>query len=246
MKFGLVGYPLTHSFSKQYFESKFQTLGLKDFSYDNFPIEKIEDILPILQSDISGLNITIPYKTSAIDFLNEIDDTALKIGAVNTLVRTGKYSWKGFNTDEAGFKKSLQNWMKGYPVPGKALILGTGGAALAIHYALNVLGIQSSFVSRGPGGDFSYENLTNELIHEHLLIINATPVGMEPNREGCPAIPYDALTNNHWLFDVVYNPANTLFLTRGEQMGAHTKNGLDMLHLQAEQAWFIWKSYGKF
>ncbi len=246
MKFGLIGYPLTHSFSQKYFDAKFHSLSLSDFSYDNFPIEKIEDVLPILQSDVFGLNVTIPYKTSILDYIDELDDSASKIGAVNTIVRIGNSSWKGFNTDESGFKLSLKDWMQGHSMPANALILGTGGVSKAIHFALKSLGVQSSFISRGSHGDYTYENLTNELINNHLLIINATPLGMEPNIEKSPLIPYEALTPDHWLYDVVYNPANTLFLTRGAAMGAHVKNGLDMLHFQAEHAWFIWKSYGKF
>jgi len=136
--------------------------------------------------------------------------------------------------------------MTGHSYPERALVLGTGGAAKAIRYVLLSLGIQPSFVSREPHGDYSYEKLTKEVIRRHLLIINSTPLGMEPKKENSPKIPYDTLTPEHWLYDVVYNPTNTLFLTRGEQKGTHTKNGLDMLHLQAEHAWTIWKSYGKF
>ena len=243
---GLIGYPLLHSFSKEFFESKFKSLGLTDFSYSNFSIEKIEDIQNLLRSDLFGLNVTIPYKSSIIQYLNEIDPTALQIGAVNTLVRTGDYSWKGFNTDIIGFKLSLEDWMKGNSFPECALILGTGGAAKAIKYALLNLGIRPTMVSRGSNGDYTYRNINREEISRHRLIINATPLGMEPNKERYPAIPYEYLSADHWLYDVVYNPANTLFLTRGQQMGAHVKNGLDMLHLQAEHAWIIWKSYGRF
>lgn len=246
MQFGLIGFPLTHSFSKKYFEEKFNALGLTGFTYSNFPLEKIEDALPLLQSDLFGLNVTIPYKESVIPYLKKLDDTALQIGAVNTLVRTGDHSWKGFNTDATGFQLSLQEWMKDQAFPARALILGTGGAAKAIKFALNTLGIQSSSVSRLADNAFSYEDLSKEIMMDHRLIINTTPLGMHPHRAECPPIPYDLLTKDHWLFDLVYNPANTLFLTHGAQMGAHIKNGLDMLHLQAEQAWMIWKSYGKF
>ncbi|HZV68048.1 MAG TPA: shikimate dehydrogenase [Saprospiraceae bacterium] len=246
MKFGLIGYPLTHSFSAAYFEEKFQSLRLKDFSYQNFPVKEIDEIFPILQSDVFGFNVTIPYKSAIISYLNDIDLTALQIGAVNTLVRIGKHSWKGFNTDVAGFSLSLQGWLKDQPFPERALILGTGGAAKAIKYALTSLGIHSSFVSRDDHQDYSYPGLTKEVMEKHLLIVNATPLGTFPETETCPNIPYEFLTENHMLFDLVYNPTNTLFLTRGAQMGAQTKNGLDMLHLQAEQAWIIWKSYGRF
>ena len=246
MKFGLIGFPLTHSFSKKYFETKFHTLGLTNFSYDNFPIEKIVDVLPILQSDMFGLNVTIPHKTNILVYINEIDPIALQIGAVNTLVKNGENSWKGFNTDHSGFRISLETWMEGLQFPERALILGTGGASLAIRFALSELDIPSSIVSRGPDGDYRYEDLTREIIENHLLVINATPLGMDPRIETSPMIPYEFLSSNHWLYDVVYNPPNTLFLTRGQQMGARTKNGLDMLLIQAEQAWLIWKSYGKF
>ncbi len=246
MKFGLIGYPLTHSFSKKYFEDKFKALGLNGFSYSNFSLKNIEDINSILHSDVFGLNVTIPYKSDVITYLNDIDNTALKIGAVNTIVRTGVNSWKGFNTDVSGFRLSLQEWLKNFPMPERALVLGTGGAAKAIKFSLEEMGIRSSNVSRGQGDNYRYEDLAKDVIDAHLLIINATPLGTFPKTEEYPMIPYDLLTKDHWLFDVVYNPTNTLFLTRGAEMGAQTKNGLDMLHLQAEQAWIIWKSYGKF
>ncbi len=246
MNFGLIGFPLAHSFSKKYFDNKFHALGLINFTYSNFALENIGDILPILHSDVFGLNVTIPYKSSVINYLNDIDHTAFQIGAVNTIVRSGLYSWKGFNTDITGFRLSLEDWMKNQPLPERALILGTGGAAKAVRYALDSMGIQSSFVSRSMSGDYTYEKLTKEVMDRHLLIINSTPLGTFPDIDECPMIPYDLLTENHWLFDLVYNPTNTLFLTRGAENGAHIKNGLDMLHFQAEHAWLIWKSYGKF
>ena len=245
MKFGLIGYPLSHSFSKKYFDAKFQILGLTDFTYDNFSIEKIDDIVPILQDDYFGLNVTIPYKTSVMEYIHEFDPDALQIGAVNTLVRTGIKSWKGYNTDASGFKHSLKEWMKDVPNPERALVLGTGGAAKAIRFALLSLGIRPSMVSRDQMGDYTYDSLTNEVIKSHLLIINATPIGMGSEID-CPQIPYEAITPDHWVYDVVYNPTNTLFLRQSMQMKARTKNGLDMLHLQAEHAWNIWKSHGKF
>jgi shikimate dehydrogenase len=246
MKFGLIGYPLAHSYSKTFFETKFQSFGLTDFSYDNYEIENIEDVSSILRKDIFGLNVTIPHKENILNYINQIDLTALQIGAVNTLVRTSQYSWKGYNTDYSGFKSSLEEWMKGYEFPKRALILGTGGAAKAVYYALTQLGIKPTMISRSVKGGFTYEDLTDEMIKNHLLIVNATPVGMEPQTDESPSLPYDSLTKDHWLYDLIYNPTNTLFLRRGEQAGAFTKNGLDMLHLQAEHAWMIWKSYGKF
>ncbi|HUR32135.1 MAG TPA: shikimate dehydrogenase [Saprospiraceae bacterium] len=246
MKFGLIGYPLGHSFSKGFFEEKFQREGLTDFNYENFSIENIELVKPILQSDVFGLNVTIPYKTLILDYLRETDEIAFKIGAVNTLVQIQPGVWKGFNTDWSGFKESLLDWMKGHPIPGHALILGTGGAAKAIRFALHQLGIMTSSVSSQGNGDYTYEGVTDELIRTHHLIINATPLGMLPDVEKAPLIPYEALSSKHWLFDLVYNPPNTLFLARGANMGAQISNGLNMLRLQAEHAWLIWKKYGKF
>lgn len=246
MKFGLIGYPLGHSFSESFFKKKFEEEGYSGFSYENYPLEDLDDVYSVLHSDIFGLNVTIPYKSKIMDYLNEVDDTAFKIGAVNVLVQVARDTWKGFNTDWSGFSESLISWMKGYSMPGHALILGTGGAAKAIRYALHLLGIATSSVSSQGNGDYTYDGLTEELIARHQLIINATPLGMMPEIESAPMIPYEALTPRHWLFDLVYNPSNTLFLGRGAHMGAHTKNGLDMLHLQAEHAWLIWKKYGKF
>ncbi|MEO5905975.1 MAG: shikimate dehydrogenase [Saprospiraceae bacterium] len=246
MKFGLIGYPLGHSFSKPYFESKFQQEGYSGFTYDNFPVDKADRLGDTLRTDVIGFNITIPYKSAIISFLNDIDSTAWAIGAVNTIARTGENSWKGFNTDWLGFRDSIKNWIGDEAMPRKALILGTGGAAKAIRFALSTLGISSALVSTHGKGDYTYMGLTKALIRDHLLIINTTPLGMLPETEVAPAIPYDALTKDHWLFDVIYNPANTLFLAHGKQMGAQTLNGLDMLHRQAEHAWMIWKAYGKF
>ena len=246
MKFGLIGYPLGHSFSKSFFENKFEQEGNSGFTYELFPVENPAQIESILQRDLFGLNVTIPYKTVIVDYLSDLDEVAFKIGASNTLVRISPNSWKGFNTDWSGFKESLVNWVAGNPIPGNGLILGTGGAAKAIRYALHQLGITTSTVSSQGNGDYTYEGLTPELISNHDLIVNATPLGMMPESERAPLIPYEALTSRHWLFDLVYNPANTVFLAHGKQMGARTKNGLDMLYLQAEHAWLIWKKYGKF
>jgi len=246
MKFGLIGYPLSHSFSKSYFESKFRQLGLIGFSYQNFPLQHIDDIIPLLGSDLFGLNVTIPYKQQVMKYLDEIDPVASQIRAVNTLVRTGQQKWKGYNTDVTGFKQSLINWFAESPLPLQALVLGSGGVARAIHYVLESLGIRPSFVSREKGYDYTYDELTPGIIEHHKLIVNASPVGMEGNSETQIRIPYDNIGPAHWLFDVVYNPLNTVFLSAGKERGAHTKNGLDMLHLQADTAWSIWKEYGKF
>ena len=246
MKFGLIGYPLHHSYSKQYFSDKFHFLQLHDFTYENFAIANIEEVLPILHDGYSGLNVTIPYKEKIISFINDIDPVAFNIGAVNCLARSGQHSWKGFNTDASAFQYTLQDWFAGKPYPGKALVLGTGGASKAVCFILQQLGIEVSLVSRHFHGQLHYSELNRRVIEEHLLIINTTPVGMFPHQDQMPDIPYSALTQDHYLYDLIYNPVNTVFLARGEQAGANTKNGLEMLRLQAEHAWAIWKSYGKF
>jgi len=246
MKFGLIGYPLGHSFSENYFTAKFQALCLDNFSYKLIPLKNIEDIPGVLKSDFFGLNVTIPYKTLMLDFLDDIDPVAREIGAVNTLVRTGKDSWKGYNTDASGFQQDLTSWLGENVVPERALVLGSGGASLAVAFALERLGISAAIVSRGKFGDFSYPDLSQEVINDHLLIINTTPAGMAPDINSYPAIPFEYLTPSHWVFDLIYNPSNTLFLHQSQQMGARTKNGLDLLYLQADHAWSIWKSYGKF
>jgi len=246
MKFGLIGYPLGHSFSKTYFTAKFHDLGLTGYAYDNFPLSGIEEVLPLLHSDLTGLNVTLPYKQDIITYLNDIDREAFHIGAVNVLARTGQYSWKGFNTDASAFRESLVTWLGNCAMPMKALILGSGGAARAVSHALTGLGIHPSIVSRRGNGDYLYSQLSPGVFKDHLLIVNTTPLGMEPDIMSCPDIPYEQITSQHWLYDLVYNPGNTLFLTRGKQSGAKIKNGLEMLHLQAEHAWSIWKLYGKF
>ena len=246
MKFGLIGYPLSHSFSKEYFTSKFESLGLGDFIYELYPLETIEEFPAYLRSDVFGWNVTIPYKSAIISYLNEIDRDAIKIGAVNTILRTGQNSWKGFNTDTSGFRDSLVSWIGKKDIPSRALVLGSGGSSKAVLFALRMLGVKSTVVSRNGNGYLSYADLTQAIIAAHPLIINTTPVGMSPDQYSCPDIPYQYLSTQHWVYDLIYNPANTLFLRQSEQMGAKTKNGLEMLQLQADYAWDIWKKYGKF
>ena len=246
MKFGLIGNQVSHSFSKEYFTEKFAGLGLHDFSYDLISIPEAQKIAKILRGEYFGLNVTKPYKSEVISFLNQIDTDALLIGAVNTLVRTDQYSWKGFNTDQMGFEQSLLTWVSVYDLPPKALILGSGGASRAVLHVLSGLGVEVRVVSRGDFGDLTYDQVTEEVIREHLLIINTTPLGMAPDPAGFPLIPYQSMTKKHWVYDLVYNPANTVFLTKSQQAGARVKNGLEMLYLQADYAWSIWKSYGKF
>ncbi|HJW30488.1 MAG TPA: shikimate dehydrogenase, partial [Saprospiraceae bacterium] len=215
-------------------------------SYDNYPIADILEVRPLLMQDVLGFNVTIPYKTQIIPFLDELDEEARQIGAVNTIVKVGDYRWKGYNTDASGFRDSLLNWFGGKSLPAKALVLGTGGASKAISYALDQLGTSADLVSRHFHGRYTYAELDLEVIETYKLIINTTPVGMHPHEDQFPLIPYQFLTADHWLYDLIYNPVNTLFLRRGSQAGAMTKNGLEMLHLQAEQAWSIWKTYGQF
>jgi shikimate dehydrogenase len=246
MKFGLIGDQVSHSFSKDYFSEKFANLGLDDFSYDLLSVPDAEAISEILKEDYFGLNVTKPYKSEIIPLLNEIDTDAFAIGAVNTLVRTGQYSWKGFNTDQMGFEQSLLTWLSIYDLPKKAMVLGSGGASKAVHFVLARLGVQVSLVSSGRHGDYAYEDLTDDIIQRHPLIINTTPLGMAPNTSSYPQIPYNALTSKHWVYDLVYNPANTVFLMKSKAAGACVKNGLEMLYLQADYAWSIWKSYVKF
>lgn len=237
--FGLIGFPLTHSFSVRYFAEKFAREGITDCVYKNFPIESIEELSTLLKEErLSGLNITIPYKEPVIEYLDEIDPTAEIIGAVNCIRFTdGKL--KGYNTDVFGFRESMKNFL-GTDRP-KALILGSGGSSKAVAYALDELGIPHQFVSRRKKAEWlSYHELSDDIISENKLIINTTPIGMFPLTEADPAIPYDAISQDHYLYDLIYNPEETAFLHHGAMQGAHIKNGLEMLHLQAEKNWEIW------
>jgi shikimate dehydrogenase len=243
-KFGLIGNPLSHSFSQQYFTKKFETAGL-DAEYGNYQIESLNELENILRSepDLVGLNVTIPYKTAIIPYLNEMADCARAIQSVNTISieRIGN-SWnlRGSNTDVIGFHESIEPFVKGHD---KALILGTGGAAKAAYHVLDELGLECNFVSRKPDeGDFMYDELTPEDIWEHSIIINCTPLGMYPNIEVAPEIPYESITPEHVLYDMIYNPAETVFLKHGRKRGATTINGLQMLERQAEESWNIWNS----
>ena len=241
--YGLVGYPLTHSFSKKYFTEKFQQEGIHDCVYENFPLETIGQLKDLLQnqSGLQGLNVTIPYKEQVIPFLNEMNDVVKATGACNCIkIEGGKL--KGFNTDVIGFEKSLTKFLQPYHI--KALIFGTGGAAKAVEYVLQKLGIDYLFVSRKKGTDktISYHELKVEILQEYLLLINTTPLGMYPKVDDCPDIAYNYLTPQHHLFDLVYNPEKTLFLQKGEGQGATIQNGYEMLLLQAEESWRIWNS----
>ena len=246
MKFGLIGYPLSHSFSQNYFTEKFRQSGLDDFSYDLLPIQTEEGFASVMRGDYFGLNVTIPHKSAILKYVNDIDPTALQIGALNTLVRTGKYSWKGYNTDVLGFTDSLLAWYGDEMLPDQALVLGSGGSSKAVCFALQQLGITTTIVSSSGAGLLSYNDLNKAIINQHRLIINTTPVGMMPDEMKCPPVPYDYISPKHRAFDLIYNPLNTLFLSQSESNGAKTKNGLDMLYKQADHAWLIWKQHGKF
>lgn len=244
-KFGLIGFPLSHSFSKIYFEKKFEKENILNSSYSLFPIETIEQIYNLIKdnTDLIGLNVTTPYKEAIIPLLNEIDDTANNIGAVNTIKITRHSNGtltKGYNTDIYGFRKLIQN----ITLPNKALILGSAGSAKTISYVLKELGINFQFVSRSPKtkNEFSYTELNKEIINSYSLLINASPVGMFPNIEKCPDIPYNEISPKHICIDLIYNPAETLFLKKCKIKGAKTINGIEMLYEQAEQSWKIWKN----
>lgn len=237
--FGLIGYPLSHSFSAQYFNNKFREEKI-DADYRLFPIETIDKLPELLKKNDNfvGFNVTIPYKKAIFQYLDQIDETAKKIGAVNTVkIKNGKLI--GYNTDFIGFAKTMEN------IDYKeisALILGTGGAAEAVAYTLKQLQIPFQFVSRTKIGPqtIRYADLTMKMIAKNPLIINATPLGMFPNSETKPDIPYDAIDTSHTLIDLIYNPEETVFLKEGKRRGARTKNGEQMLVNQAEASWKIW------
>lgn len=240
--FGLIGFPLGHSFSKRYFSEKFETEKI-DARYELYELEKIEKFSDLIQDvELSGLSVTIPYKEQVIPYLHELDETAAQIGAVNAIrfIRTAdKLILKGYNTDAIGFENSLKPHLK--PQHNKALILGTGGASKAIIYVLGKLGIECKSVSRtAQNGQLSYADLNENLLADYKLIVNATPLGTFPNTNACPDIPYQYLSNEHLLFDVVYNPSETLFMKKGIEKGAYALNGEAMLIGQAVAAWEIW------
>ena len=238
-KFGLIGKNIDYSFSKKYFSEKFKKENL-DCTYSNFDIENISLIESILQKNgISGYNVTIPYKQEIIKFLDEIDEVAKAIGAVNTIKKIDNKNI-GFNTDCIGFEKSLIPLIENKK-PDSALILGGGGASKAVKYVLKKLKINYSTVSRKEGkSEFIYENINDVIINRFKMIINCSPVGTFPNINKCPNIPYKHLTKEHVLYDLVYNPIESLFLRRGRELGCKTKNGLEMLEIQANESWRIW------
>jgi shikimate dehydrogenase len=241
-RYGLIGFPLTHSLSGQYFTNKFIEEGIEDCIYERFSIPSIDDLHIILNThpDLCGFNITIPYKKEVLAFLTERSKAVEEVGACNCVkIEDGKLI--GYNTDVIGFENSLVPFLK--PTHNQALVLGTGGAALAIVYVLQKLGIDFKYVSRTATGDqFAYNHLDASVMAAYTLIINTTPLGMFPNIEACPGIPYELLTPAHHLFDLTYNPAASRFLAKGKQMGATIQNGQQMFVEQAEQSWRIWNS----
>lgn len=238
-KYGIIGNPLGHSFSKGFFTEKFAKEGI-DAQYLNFQIPEIGKLTDVLKEnpELRGINVTLPYKTEVIPFLDELSDEAIEIGAVNVVqIRNGHL--KGFNSDIIGFTRSIQPLLK--PHHKKALILGTGGASRAIRVGLTRLGLEWKYVSRTPReGMITYNDITAETLKEYEVIVNCSPVGMFPKVDECPAIPYEFLTADNLLYDLVYNPEDTLFLKRGREQGARGKNGLEMLHLQAIASWEFW------
>jgi len=243
-KFGLIGKNISYSFSKKYFTEKFQKLGLNTYKYSNYDIPEIGEFPFILyhkEDGFRGFNVTIPYKQSIIKYLDEVEGDAKEIGAANTIKVTENNNLVGYNTDVYGFQKSIEPLLQKHHK--KALILGTGGASKAVAYALLKLGIKYEFVSRNVSDNgFLYSGLTKQIIEEHTVIINCTPLGTHPNIENSPNIPYQFITNKHLLFDLIYNPSETKFLQEGKKRGATIKNGLEMLELQAEKSWEIWNS----
>lgn len=243
-QFGLIGYPLGHSFSKNFFNEKFHSENI-DAEYVNFEIPTIEDFPKVVAShpNLVGLNVTIPYKEKVISYLDELDKDAASIGAVNVIriIRNkGKMTLKGYNSDVLGFTQSIEPLLERHHT--KALILGTGGASKAVNYSLRKLGLDTLFVSRSRRNEstITYSDLTPEYMEAYKVIVNCTPVGMYPQADLCPDIPYELLTPQHLLYDLLYNPNTTLFMKRGADQGATVKNGLEMLLLQAFGAWDIW------
>lgn len=243
--FGLIGSTVSHSFSKSYFDEKFFREGLRDYHYELFPLKNISDIEPLLKDTkgLTGLNVTIPYKEQVIKYLDEVDGFAKKIGAVNVIkIKDGKL--KGYNTDSEAFHETLEKWL---PLDRtfKAIILGTGGSSKAVQEALTKLKIDFKVVSRGAKkGVITYEYLDKhpKLIVESQLVINTTPLGMSPNTEAMPNIDFEQIGADHFVYDLIYNPARTMFLQKAEMRGATIKNGLEMLHVQAEKSWLIWNN----
>jgi shikimate dehydrogenase len=242
-RYGLIGYPLTHSFSQRYFTEKFEREGISDCTYSNFSLREIGELSAVLGDGLlCGLNVTIPYKQQVIPFLDAFSPVVEEIGACSCIgVADGLLT--GHNTDVVGFERSLVPKLGAHHR--QALVLGTGGASKAVEYVLRKLGVSYRLVSRRPRvdtADLGYENVDADLLGTATLVINTTPVGMYPNVDDCPPLPYEALTPRHYLFDLIYNPALTRFLQQGKERGAVVENGHEMLVLQAEESWRIWNA----
>lgn len=247
-RFGLIGFPLSHSFSQGYFTQKFKKENISDAVYENFPLENIDDFEKLLKNhpDLVGLNVTIPYKEKIIPYLQDLSKVAREIEAVNTIKfekdSEGKLKLTGYNTDSHGFEMTIKPYLECHHK--KALILGTGGASKAIVHVLHKLGLQCFYVSRNPGEHIfkTYKELTADDVAEFKVIVNTSPVGMYPNEHEYPDIPYAGIGSQHIIYDLIYNPEETIFLSNAKEKGAIAINGLEMLHLQAEKAWEIWNS----
>jgi shikimate dehydrogenase len=243
--YGLIGYPLGHSFSKKYFTEKFEREGISDSVFEAFPIPSVDEFPALLKDnpDLKGLCVTIPYKQQVLQYVNELSEEVKAIGATNSiLIRNDKLI--AYNTDITGFRQSFQKLLQ--PHHTKALVLGTGGASKAVQYVLRQLKIDFLVVTRSvlTAKDFiSYKDINEYLMSEYSIIINCTPVGMWPNENDCPDLPYQLINSSHYLYDLVYKPEKTLFLQKGENNGAVTQNGYEMLIIQAEESWRIWHSY---
>jgi shikimate dehydrogenase len=243
-KYGLIGYPLSHSFSKDYFSDKFQKENINDCEYELYPLKNIEELPALIKAEplLKGLNVTIPYKESVLPYLDQLDETAAAVAAVNCIkIENGLL--KGYNTDIFGFRQSIKPFLETQHE--RALILGTGGASKAVYHVLKEIGIDCYFVTRNKSGAgtekaFEYAELNEYVMNAFKLIVNTTPLGMFPDISTFPDLPYQLLTSSHLLYDLVYNPAETEFLKKGKQQGASVVNGISMLKQQAEEAWRIW------
>ncbi len=243
IKYGLIGFPVSHSFSKKFFVEKFKNENINNVVYENFELKDLEELRLLIKnnSELKGLNVTIPYKEKVLDYMDEIDNNASNIGAIN-VIKIVDNKLVGFNSDYLAFKDTLGKWLKA-DFQSKALILGTGGSSRAVSQALIDLNIDHNFVSRNKKKNYLiYDDLLKKsnLFLDYNLIINSTPLGMYPKIDSFPEIPYELISEKHYLYDLVYNPEKTKFLKKGEEKGAKTKNGLEMLYLQAELSWNYW------
>ena len=240
--YGLVGYPLGHSFSQKYFSEKFLAENITDCQYQNFELKDLDKEIPRLKilSNLYGLNVTIPYKTQIISYLDELTEEGREMNACNCIkISNGK--WIGYNTDVTGFEKSFLPHLKSYHK--KALILGTGGASKAVAFVLKKLGIEFLMVTRNnekSSSEINYDDISEKVLADFNIVINTTPVGMYPNADAYPMLPYEYITDQFYFFDLIYNPAKTLFLSKAEEKGAVIENGEKMLIIQAEESWKIW------